>query len=104
MLQIIQKDSKNNLEETIRYTLKRINFTRKCIVIDLDKDEIKIREEYQTKIKDSVAELYPELIKDWHPTKTVQQNLLILDQRVIENIGGNVQNVGMNGKQQEIIV
>ena len=68
-IQIIQKDGKDNLEETIRYTLKRINFTRKYIVIDLEKDEIKIREEYQSKIKDSVAELYPELIKDWHPTK-----------------------------------
>ncbi|MBQ8750554.1 MAG: zinc-ribbon domain-containing protein [Alphaproteobacteria bacterium] len=68
-IQIIQKDGKDNLEETIKYILKRINFTRKSIVIDLDKDEIKIREEYQSKIKDSVAELYPELIKDWHPTK-----------------------------------
>lgn len=66
---IIEKKGKGNLEETIKYLLKRLNVTDKNVDVNIGRDEIKIREGYQSKIKDSIAELYPELIKDWHPTK-----------------------------------
>ena len=66
---IIKKDGKNSLEETIKYVLNKINFTNKKIHVDIKKDETKIRESYQTKVKDSIGRIYPELIKEWHPTK-----------------------------------
>ncbi len=68
-LSIIQLNGIPNLEETIKYLMKHLNFSKKTIDINLKRDEIKIREGYQTKVKDSIAELYPELIKEWHPTK-----------------------------------
>ncbi len=37
--------------------------------INIQRDELKIREMYQTQMKGSVAELYPEISKEWHPTK-----------------------------------
>lgn len=66
---IVEKNGKENLQETIKYLLKRLNSTGKNVDVNVERDEIKIREGYQSKIKDSIAELYPDLINDWHPTK-----------------------------------
>lgn len=67
---IVKFNGKESLEETIKYLMKYLNFSkRRCIYINLKRDEIKIRENYQRKVKDSIAELCPELIKEWHPTK-----------------------------------
>lgn len=37
--------------------------------VNIKRDELKIREQYQTRIKNSLIELYPDIAKDWHPTK-----------------------------------
>ena len=68
-ISVIKMNGKKNLEETIKYLIKCINFSQKPININLERDEIKIRENYQSKVKDSIAELHPDLIKEWHPTK-----------------------------------
>ncbi|MBP5404002.1 MAG: zinc-ribbon domain-containing protein [Elusimicrobiaceae bacterium] len=68
-IETIKINGKYNLKVTIQYLIQEINFTNKRITIDIERDELKIREGYQTKVKDSVAELYPELVKEWHPTK-----------------------------------
>lgn len=66
---IVEFNGKESLEETIKFVIQKLNFSYKRISINIKRDEIKIRESYQTKVKDSIAELYPELIKEWHPTK-----------------------------------
>ena len=66
---IIEVNGKRNLEATIKYLIKKINFTNKRINVNLEQDELKIREGYQTKVRDSVTDLYPDLVKEWHPTK-----------------------------------
>lgn len=68
-ISIVKLNGIPNLEETIKYIIKRLNFSNKPIDINFSRDEIKIRESYQSKVKDSVANLHPELIKEWHPTK-----------------------------------
>ena len=65
----ITEKGKINLEETIKLIIKRINFSCISVDVNLARDEIKIRENYQTKVKDSIAKIHPELIKEWHPTK-----------------------------------
>ena len=66
---IVKFNDKENLEETIKDIIKRINFTRKNISINLNRDEKEIRSLYQGKIKDSLKDLYPDVAKEWHPTK-----------------------------------
>ena len=66
---IVEFNGKESLEETIKFVIQKLNFSYKRISINIKRDEIKIRESYQTKVKDSIAKLYPELIKEWHPTK-----------------------------------
>ena len=68
------------LAKTIRFLLDKIDpesnaFTRKKPIfhsrvdINIPRDEMEIRS-YMTKIKgESFAELYPEVAKEWHPTK-----------------------------------
>lgn len=77
----ISGKAKNNdlLERCITYVLNSLDFSYeklfgnkiylKSYDVDIKRDEIKIREQYQGKIEDSFAELYPEVAKDWHPTK-----------------------------------
>lgn len=49
------------------WTRKRINDLHSPIDINLERDEMEIRS-YMTKIKgDSLAELFPEIAKEWHP-------------------------------------
>ena len=66
---IIKLNDKENLEETIKYCIKQLNFSHKPISINLKRDEQKIRESYRGKIKKSLSVLYPNLVKEWHPTK-----------------------------------
>ncbi|MBO5948779.1 zinc-ribbon domain-containing protein [bacterium] len=66
---IVKFNNKESLEETIKDLIKRINFTGKRISINLDRDETEIRSMYQGKIKDSLEDLYPDVAKEWHPTK-----------------------------------
>lgn len=66
---IIKFNGKESLEETIKYLIKRLNFSHKPININLKRDEQKIREGYRGLIKKSFSALYPDLKKEWHPTK-----------------------------------
>ena len=64
----------NYLLHTLDCSIERIlnnpnHIFIKSYDIDIKRDEIKIREQYQAKIKDSIAELYPDIAKEWHPTK-----------------------------------
>lgn len=61
------REDKIDLEDIIKHLITKINFTGKSLQVNLIADEIKIRESYQTKIKGSLAELYPEIAKEWHP-------------------------------------
>jgi len=66
-------------ERFINYLLQMLDFSIEKILnshiftksydINIKRDELKIREQYQTQIKDSIAELYPEIAQEWHPTK-----------------------------------
>ena len=66
---IVKFNNKESLEETIKDIIKKINFTYKKISINLDRDEAEIRSLYQGKIKNSLQDLYPNVAKEWHPTK-----------------------------------
>lgn len=68
-LEVVKVNNKNNLEETIKQLLRYINFSRKYININLQQDEKTIRSLYQRKPKNSLYNLYPEIAKEWHPTK-----------------------------------
>ncbi len=73
--------AKNNdlLERCIIYVLNSLDFSYeklfgnkiflKSYDVNIKRDEIKIRELYQGKIKDSLQDLFPEVAKEWHPTK-----------------------------------
>lgn len=66
---IVKFNDKESLEETIKDLINRINFTNKSISINLDRDENEIRSLYQGKIKNSLLDSYPNVAKEWHPTK-----------------------------------
>lgn len=68
-ISIVTVNGKESLNETIKYLIKKINFTNKLINIDLIKDEKLIRSICQGKPKDSVEKLFPNIAKEWHPTK-----------------------------------
>ena len=68
-IEVIKVDNKINLEETIKELIKHITFFKKGTNINLKEDEKSIRESYQRKPKDSLYNLYPEIAKEWHPTK-----------------------------------
>jgi hypothetical protein len=58
------------------WTRKRINDIHSPIDVNLERDEMEIRS-YMTKIKgNSLEDLFPEVAKEWHPTKnlTVKPN------------------------------
>ena len=61
----------STLQHTIQLLLEDLNFNGIGCPIDVNikRDEIKIRELYQGKIKDSLKDLYPDVAKEWHPTK-----------------------------------
>ena len=64
-------DGKNfdKLEDTIRWVISKISFGKFCD-IDLKRDETKIRALSPAYLKKySLAALYPEIAKEWHPTK-----------------------------------
>ena len=67
--EVVKLNNKPNLEETIKLLLKYINFSKKYIDINLNNDENTIREGYHSKPKDSLYNLFPEIAKEWHPTK-----------------------------------
>ena len=57
-------DSRSNF-----WTRKRMSDLHSPIDINLERDEMEIRS-YMTKIKgDSLEELFPDIAKEWHPTK-----------------------------------
>ena len=51
------------------WTRKRINDIHSRVHVNLKGDENKIREEYLTPIANSLAELRPDLVKDWNYEK-----------------------------------
>lgn len=67
-ISIVELNGKKSLEETIKYLIKRINFTNKRISIDLTKDEKTIRSICQGKPKNSLEKMFPDIAKEWHPT------------------------------------
>lgn len=67
-ISIVELNGKKSLEETIKYLIKRINFTNKRISIDLTKDEKTIRSICQGKPKNSLEKIFPDIAKEWHPT------------------------------------
>jgi len=64
-ISIVKFNKKENLEETIRYIIKRLNFSRKPIDINLTRDETTIRATYQNESRNSIAVLYPNLVAEW---------------------------------------
>ena len=65
-----------NLEKIIMYFLKRLHFFGKNSFqvnpfdVDIERDRIRILKSFATEYKKgSFGELYPELAKEWHPTK-----------------------------------
>ncbi len=67
--EIVKYNNEPDLEETIKFVLKRINWSQKDISFNLNADENAIREMYHGKIKNSLAKLFPEIAKEWHQTK-----------------------------------
>jgi len=73
------KARNNILERCIIYVLNSLDISYKKIFgnkisftsydVNVKRDENKIRELYQGKIKNSLNELYPEVAKEWHPIK-----------------------------------
>lgn len=58
----------NELNDIIGKILKKINVTNP--VVNIEKDEYNIKEQFYSILKDnSLAELYPDIAKEWHPTK-----------------------------------
>ncbi len=69
-MQLVEVDGEVSLEETIKEILRKIDFTmRKNVVVNLDCDEVKIREMYQREIKTSLVNLFPDVSREWHPIK-----------------------------------
>lgn len=67
-IDVISYNGKKSLEKTIEYLIKKINLTNKRIDIDLSKDEKTIRSICHGKPKNSLAKMFPEIAKEWHPT------------------------------------
>lgn len=66
---VVELNGKISLDATVREVVRFINFSRKHIDINLHQDELKIKEKYLCKPKDSLVSKYPDVAKQWHPTK-----------------------------------
>ena len=65
------KDAYDNtiLENSIKILLNHISFFNGNVDINILKDSEEIFKNYKGNVKDSLQDLYPEIAKEWHPTK-----------------------------------
>ena len=67
---IVRLNGVENIEETIKYIIKHLNFSRKAIDINLGRDRIKILQNALSyEKKNSLANLNPPFLKEWNYEK-----------------------------------
>lgn len=85
-------------------TRRRVKDIHSPIHVDVKRDEFKIRRYQQVLKKDSLAEQFPKIAAEWHPTKNDTLTPQMFRPGSTQKFGGFVPFVNMSGLRPSIIV